>query len=170
LARSRSDISNSAIRIFLQRVGEFYDEERGLKKFIPTRSQKEELIEYFNGRCCYCGKGISASDLYQDHLVPVNKDSLGLHAWGNVVPCCSSCNSTKQQRDWKEFLKSKAQGKTLRQREAKIKQFVHDKEYDPNLNLKDFAGNLYEDVGAVAMSLIELRLKQAEGAIRELRK
>lgn len=170
MARSKSDISNSAIRIFLQKAGQFYDKERRLEKFVPTKSQKEELIEYFNGRCCYCGRGISASDLYQDHLVPVNRDSLGLHAWGNVVPCCSSCNSAKQQQDWQVFLKSKAQGETFHQRERRIKQFVQDKEYDPNLNLKDFAGNLYEDVGAVAMSLIELRLKQAEGAIRKLRK
>ena len=58
----------------------------------------------------------------------------------------------------------------MHQRESKIKQFVQDKGYDPNLNLRDFAGNLYEDVGAVAMSLIELRIKQAEDAIRKLHK
>ncbi len=170
MARSKSDISNSAIRIFLQKVGEFYDKERGLERFVPTKFQKDELIEYFKGRCCYCGRGISASDLCQDHLVPVNKNSLGLHAWGNVVPSCSSCNKAKQQQDWRVFLKSKAQGETFLQRQNKIKQFVKEKKYDPNLNLKDFAGNLYEDVGAVALTLIDLRLEQAQGAIKKLLK
>jgi hypothetical protein len=151
-------------------VGEFYDKERGLEKFVPTKSQKEELLEYFNGRCCHCGRGMSASDLSMDHLVQVNKDTLGLHAWGNVVPCCGSCNNEKQQQDWQVFLKSKAHGETFHQREEKIKQFVQNKKYDPNLNLEEFAGNLYEDVGAVAMALIELRLKQAEGAIKRLLK
>ena len=170
MARSKSDISNSAIRIFLQNVGAFYDEKRGLNKFVPTKSQKEELIDYFNGRCCYCGRGISATDLYQDHLIPVNQYSLGLHAWGNVVPCCKDCNSAKQQQDWQVFLKSKAQGETFHQRANKISQFVKDKKYDPNLNLADYAGNLYEDVGAMAMTLIELRLEQARGAIEKLLK
>ncbi|MFC1873305.1 HNH endonuclease [Chloroflexota bacterium] len=170
MARSKSDISNSAIRIFLQNVGAFYDEKRGLNKFVTTKSQKEELIAYFNGRCCYCGRGIAASDLYQDHLVPVNQYSLGLHAWGNVVPCYNDCNSAKQQQDWQVFLKSKAQGETFRQRASKISQFVQDKKYDPNLNLTEYAGNLYEDVGVIAMTLIELRPGQAREAIERLLK
>lgn len=48
MARSKSDISNSAIRIFLQLVGKFYDEARGFEKFIPTKSQKEELLVEFH--------------------------------------------------------------------------------------------------------------------------
>ena len=31
--KSKSDISNSAIRIFLQSVGSYYDEIRGFKRF-----------------------------------------------------------------------------------------------------------------------------------------
>ena len=99
-----------------------------------------------------------------------NKKALGRHAWGNVVPCCNNCNSEKQQQDWQIFLKSKAQGETYRKREKTIRQFVQDKEYDPNLNLEGYAGNLYEDVGAVAMALIELRLEQAKEAIQRLLK
>ena len=40
MARSKSDISNSALRIFLQDVGKFYDTERGYEPFIPKKSQK----------------------------------------------------------------------------------------------------------------------------------
>ena len=98
MARSKSDIANSAIRIFLQKVGIFYDEARGYNKFVPNKKQKEELLEYFNYECCYCGIEINTRNISQDHLMPMNKAALGLHAWGNVVPCCQNCNNQKQQQ------------------------------------------------------------------------
>jgi hypothetical protein len=45
MARSKSDISNSAIRIFLQDVGRFYDEARGFEPFGPKVAQKDELLQ-----------------------------------------------------------------------------------------------------------------------------
>ena len=45
---------------------------------------------------------------------------------------------------------------------------MRERRYDPNLPLSDYAGNLYEDVGEVAMTLIDLHYKQAEDAIRQL--
>jgi hypothetical protein len=98
----------------------------------------------------------------------MNKAALGLHAWGNVVACCQGCNNDKQQADWKEFLKKKADKNVLHQRRDRIEQFVALKNYDPNLNLHEYADNLYEDIGAVAMALINLRYKQAEDGIKQL--
>ena len=46
MARSKSDISNSAIRIFLQDVGKFYDKERGYEAFGPKVGQKDELLVF----------------------------------------------------------------------------------------------------------------------------
>ena len=40
--------------------------------------------------------------------------------------------------------------------------------YDPNLNLHDYADNLYNDVGEVASTLIMLRYSQAENSIKKL--
>jgi len=100
LARSKSDISNSALRIFLQEVGKFYDKERGFEPFGPKKKQKFELLIFFNNECCFCGAEISEKTLSQDHLIPMNKAALGLHAWGNVEPCCRDCNNEKQQKDW----------------------------------------------------------------------
>src|SRR5438445_8889606 len=40
----------------------------------------------------------------QDHLIPTNKTSLGLHAWGNIVPACADCNGKKQGSDWRDFI------------------------------------------------------------------
>ena len=168
MARSKADISNSAIRIFLQRIGEFYDKERDFDKVGHSKAQKEDLLEYLDGKCCYCGRKITVSTLSQDQLIPMNRMSLGLHAWGNVIPCCSNCNNERQQKNWQEFLSIKADGQVYQERKRKIQRFIKQLNYDPNLQLGEFAGNLYDDVGEVAMKLIELRLKQAEGAIRKL--
>jgi len=120
MARSKSDISNSALRIFLQDVGKFYDTERGYEPFIPKKNQKIELLEYFNFECCYCSNVIDVKSLSQDHLIPMNKISLGLHSWGNVVPCCKDCNNKKHQKPWKDYLKTKAQGVIYISRENKV--------------------------------------------------
>lgn len=168
MARSKSDISNSAIRIFLQDVGKFYDQARGFDPFAPKKAQKDELLTYFNYQCCYCGVDIDQKSLSQDHLMPMNKTALGLHAWGNVVPCCRNCNNEKQQRSWKEFLSSKCKGRVYDERYHRITRFVDEKNYDPNLNLHDYADNLYEDIGEVAVTLIRLRYKQAEEGIKQL--
>jgi 5-methylcytosine-specific restriction endonuclease McrA len=167
MARSKSDISNSAIRIFLQDVGKYYDEVRGFEPFGPKVAQKNELLEFFNHQCCFCGVEINRKSLSQDHLIPMNKSALGLHAWGNVVPCCQSCNNEKQQKPWQQFIIAKA-GPDSATREQKINDFVVSKNYDPTLNLHEFADNLYEDVGQVAMTLINLRYKQAQEGIKKL--
>jgi 5-methylcytosine-specific restriction endonuclease McrA len=167
MARSKSDISNSAIRIFLQDVGKYYDEVRGFEPFGPKIAQKDELLDFFNHECCFCGVEINLKSLSQDHLIPMNKSALGLHAWGNVVPCCQPCNNEKQQRPWQQFLITKSRS-DAKVRENKINHFVTSKNYDPTLNLHDFADNLYEDVGQVAMTLINLRYKQAQEGIKKL--
>jgi hypothetical protein len=58
----------------------------------------------------------------------------------------------------------------LKRKEKKIKAFVKIMNYDPNLNLHKYADNLYHDIGEVAMTLIELRYKQAEEGINKLLK
>lgn len=85
-----------------------------------------------------------------------------------MVACCQACNNEKQQTGWQDFLKKKTDEVTLNLRREKIQQFVVLKNYDPNLNLHDYADNLYEDIGAVAMTLIHLRYKQAEDGIKQL--
>ncbi len=168
MGRTKSDISNSAIRIFLQDVGKFYDKARGYDPFGPKKFQKEELLKYFNSQCCFCGCQINNKTLSQDHLIPMNKASLGLHAWGNVVPCCKDCNIEKQQKPWQEFLNKKCDGEVLELRINRINDFVKSMKYDPNLNLHDYADNLYNDVGEVASTLIRLRYSQAENSIKKL--
>ncbi|MCA3554186.1 HNH endonuclease signature motif containing protein [Aestuariivirga sp.] len=48
-----------------------------------------QVIDAFGGCCAYCGQ---EGDVVMDHVVPINKQSLGEHRLGNIVPCCRACN------------------------------------------------------------------------------
>ncbi len=167
MAKGKADISNFAIRVFLQKVGHAYDTARKFEPFKPTTRQWNEVLSFFKDRCCYCGTKLTPSDSTKDHLIPLNKVSLGLHAWGNVVPCCGKCNRQKHNRDWRKFLGTFS-GAGNNDRRSRIRKFQRAYRYDPNLNISTIAGNLYEDVGEVAMTLIELRFKQAQREIAEI--
>ena len=168
MGRTKSDVANSALRIFLQDIGKFYDLARGYEPYVPKKVQKTTLLKEFNYRCCYCDTEINERELSQDHLIPMNKASMGLHAWGNVVPACKECNNEKQQRNWDEFLRIKVKGELYQKKKQKIDNFVQKWKYNPNLNLHKIADNLYEDVGEVVLTLIKLRYKQAEEEIKKV--
>jgi 5-methylcytosine-specific restriction endonuclease McrA len=61
----------------------------------------EETKDYFLRRCAYCG---AETDLLIEHAIPINKDKLGEHRLGNLVPSCKPCNSRKGGSDFREFL------------------------------------------------------------------
>jgi hypothetical protein len=169
--KTQSDISNSAIRIFLQSVGELHDKKRGQEPFKKTLTQRKKLLQEFGGCCCYCGCTISEKSMTDDHVVPINKQYLGLHCWGNIVPACKDCNNEKNTSTCEEFLKSKVKNPVLyKARHGLVMDYAAKFGYNPQkLNLKSVAGNLYEDVGEVASTLIDLRLAQAKELIdREL--
>uniref|UniRef100_A0A6M3LD53 Putative homing endonuclease n=1 Tax=viral metagenome TaxID=1070528 RepID=A0A6M3LD53_9ZZZZ len=58
-------------------------------------------MEDFGGKCAYCGQPATG----WDHIVPVAHG--GQTTPGNVVPACSSCNSSKKTRDVLEWLDSR---------------------------------------------------------------
>jgi 5-methylcytosine-specific restriction endonuclease McrA len=88
-------------------MGAAYDEER---KFEVYEGKKHfaEIRGFFGERCCYCGDDLVAGRTAQDHLTPMNKTSLGLYAWGNIVPACHDCNARKQGREWHAYLVQRA--------------------------------------------------------------
>ena len=67
------------------------------------RKEKRLAIYMRDGlACAYCGSSIE--DGYQltlDHLVPYSHG--GSNKETNLVTCCSKCNSSRQDRDWKDF-------------------------------------------------------------------
>lgn len=148
MARGPSDIGNTAVRLFLQDLGKAYDAERKLPPYTDRRDFPK-VKELFDNRCCYCGE---ATVLVQDHLIGVNKDSGGLHAWGNVVPACSPCNARKQGREWREFLleDDKAGGKTVH---ARIVRFIKKYGYGPQEDVSRAANELYKEAIATVIAL-----------------
>lgn len=158
MARGRPDIANTALRIFLQAMGAAYDEERGLQPYGGAKDVAT-IKEFFGGRCCYCDVGLTAGATAQDHLIPMNKTGLGLHAWGNVVPACGPCNAKKQGGDWRDFIIERA-GPHAAERHARMKAFLDQYGYKPSHDLRDVAEELYEEVGAIAMTLINSKVKR----------
>jgi HNH endonuclease len=72
-----------------------------LRKPIP-KYQREYLIHLFGGKCTYCGK--KPKKLHFDHVIPVSLG--GPTKFGNMVPVCQQCNSSKLNLDldsWLEF-------------------------------------------------------------------
>lgn len=67
-----------------------------------TREQWETTLQYFDGSCAYCGRN---TKIEMDHFYPL---ALGGHLeYGNVVPACKSCNSSKNDRLFSEWYRDK---------------------------------------------------------------
>jgi hypothetical protein len=57
-------------------------------------------------KCVYCDKMAET----WDHVIGIVKDKKYAgtgHMIGNLVPCCKECNSSKGNKDYREFLKEK---------------------------------------------------------------
>lgn len=73
----------------------------------PQLSHQEwkEIMLFFGGECAYCGCTPKRNQrLTKDHLVPVS--SGGATTQDNVVPACFSCNSSKGNKEFKEWFMS----------------------------------------------------------------
>jgi hypothetical protein len=103
----------------------------------------------------------STHKLEQDHLVPINKSQLGLHAWGNIVPVCKDCNSKKADEDWKTYL-NEVSTVIAGARETRLKLFIRSYRYEPDLTpIGDAVEELYEESGEIIDKLIALKLSRA---------
>ena len=158
MARAKADISNTAARIFLQEFGAAYDEMRGLPRYVKAK-HFVEIRTFFGDRCCYCGVDFVPGQIAQDHLIPLNQTELGLHAWGNIVPSCSTCNALKQGRPWHEVIAERA-GSAAAERYKQIKDFVAFYKYAPAFDLGKATSDLYAEVGNVAMALIRTKIER----------
>jgi hypothetical protein len=140
-------------------MGEAYDTKRNL---TPYDGKKHflEVRSFFGDRCCYCDDPLRPDRAAQDHLIPMNKTGLGLHAWGNVVPACLDCNAKKQGREWHAFLVERA-GPHAAERYQRVTDFVRKYNYSPDLQpLRTVAEDLYAEIGVVAMAMIETKIQR----------
>lgn len=84
------------IYVKIPKLAKNYDDERSglttrrLIKEQVTESDWKELLLKFGHQCAYCG---SKARITKDHVIPISKG--GVHEMNNLVPACSSCNSSK---------------------------------------------------------------------------
>lgn len=79
---------------------------RSLKSKLPasfTKTQWNECKKYFDYQCAYCGN--SDKKLHQDHFIPLVKG--GEYTKQNIIPSCASCNSSKRDKDFKEWYRDR---------------------------------------------------------------
>ena len=63
------------------------------------------VIDAFGNACAYCG---AEGSLVMDHIIPINREALGEHRLGNLVPACRVCNEAKAGKDFRKFLRDGA--------------------------------------------------------------
>lgn len=69
------------------------------KALVPPAApvlNKQALMERDEGRCAYCGKQLSLSEVTMDHVIPRSQG--GQSTWENLVCACSQCNTRKANR------------------------------------------------------------------------
>lgn len=74
----------------------------------PTSTEIDQLWDYFDSSCVYCGIHIDRVSRtgHKDHLVAQSEG--GLNGLSNLILSCSICNGDeKLELDWRQFLKMK---------------------------------------------------------------
>ena len=121
---------------------------RNILSSIGIESFNEEnwtsTKDYFSHRCAYCG---AETELLIEHAIPINKEKLGEHRLGNLVPSCKQCNSNKGSRDFREFL----EGNTAAI--FRIEEYMDSRNYVPlkdNEQIKMILNMAHKEVAALA--------------------
>jgi hypothetical protein len=70
-----------------------------------------DLMRLWNWKCAYCEVKLTRGTRSTDHIVPLTKG--GANEKDNIVPCCRSCNSKKNNRLLSEWLEPEIHAQTL---------------------------------------------------------
>ena len=82
-----------------------------------------------------------------EHAIPINKEKLGEHRIGNLVPSCKACNASKANKDYREFLADNNEAI------GRIEQYMDSRNYVPledNKQMKKILDMAYKEVGSLA--------------------
>lgn len=105
---------------------------RALKNSLPstfTDEQWEECKNYFNYKCCYCGK---EKKLEQEHFIPLSNG--GEYTFNNIISSCKNCNCSKNDSDFFEWYQQ--QSFYDKKREEKILKYLN---YDTKTKIQQLA-------------------------------
>lgn len=85
--------------------------------FSLTYEEWEECKAYFDHKCAYCGED---KKLTYDHFIPFSNG--GSFKVDNIIPACSTCNSSKSNKSFEQWFKSKKF--YCADRESRIKKYM----------------------------------------------
>ncbi|MGY1488530.1 HNH endonuclease [Methylobacillus pratensis] len=112
-----------------------YNVRRGLREIVAPdhRVSKQEwalVLAEFCGTCAYCGSNASAENrgIIPDHLVAVT--DFGELVPGNIVPACQTCNDSRGNKPWREFLAIRFPADAA-ERIHRIEQYIAIHNYSP---------------------------------------
>jgi hypothetical protein len=95
----------------------------------------------------------------------MNKDNVGLHSWGNIVPSCKQCNGKRQKKQWALFLEEKTGLNTelFNQRKRKIDDYVSKYRYSlvETVELSILTNQLQTEVSEMVSKLINKKVEEA---------
>lgn len=131
---------NLLVRNILSNLGE---ESFGQEDWGKTKT-------YFDNKCAYCG---ADGELVIEHVIPINKESLGEHRLGNLIPSCKSCNAKKSHKNYREFLKGQ------QSRIEKIEGYMESRNYVPlgdNEQVARILDMAYQEIATVSKRYISI--------------
>jgi len=160
---AKQDAAKAATRGFLAQIGPKYDAMNlGLApKDLAQKAMHRMLLEEFENACVYCDVKLTDKTIQMDHVVPMNKASMGLHMLGNLAASCSACNQAKAGKTLEVFLADRPLVEQKR-----IISFLNSrkKKYGADISLPELqvlADDLYKDVA----SFVEFKIAKALGAL-----
>jgi hypothetical protein len=135
------DAANLFVRCLLSEVSDIlggFTEEQWLK-----------TLEYFDFKCAYTDEPVTRETAVRDHAIPINKDSCGLHLFGNVLPCRDQANQEKSFLHYHEFVTDQA-------RLTKIESFIEQSQYRKRLaqfgDLRAYCSSQYKMITGLCES------------------
>ena len=115
-----------------------------------------KTAEYFDYKCPYTGEDVSvewnAKKYVLDHLIPHNRESVGLHLYGNIIITTREINARKSSKSFEEFIRfgTKGTDEEKNARIQKIRNFQKESGYFEKLKnidaLKELCRKEYDSV------------------------
>lgn len=121
-----------------------------------SREDLERTVEYFDYKCPYTGEDISVE--YEtgkwvlDHLIPHNRESVGLNLYGNIIVTTKTTNAAKSAKNFEDFIRYETKG-TAEEKELriqKIRKFQKESGYFDKVKnideIKDLCKSEYDSI------------------------
>ena len=88
-----------------------------------SKEDLEKTVEYFDYKCPYTGEDISVEyktgKWVLDHLIPHNRESVGLNLYGNIIVTTKITNTAKAAKSFEDFIRFETKG-TEEEKEKRI--------------------------------------------------